>query len=235
MLRASRQRSEAGDTWVDSTDAAFSGLLPDRVAQFAPSEIRVFGTLIGWAIAKVRRTAPVGYPYNWHQMLIRWVMLFALSSPAEIVLLHILIPWDPLKSAVLVVEVYGLIWLAAIGISFGFLRHSVSPTEIRIRQGLLADVRVRRDNVRDLCREPTRTLDGRTNIAIDGDVAAIAMEGRTDLTLDLHEPIRFRRLFGFSPPITQVRFAADDTDAFLAAIEASATNVVEDDPTLVTA
>ncbi len=235
LLRRSRRRADHDDTWFDHLDAAFSGLFSNRVARFASSEVRVFGTLLAWAIAKVRRTAPVGHPYDRHQLLIGWVMLFALSAPAEMVLLHVLIPWGPLRWLVLIVEVYGLVWIAAIGISFSFLRHTVSPTEIRIRQGLLADVRVRRDTIRDLRREPTRSLDGRTDIAIEGDAVTISMEGRTDLTLELGEPIRVRRLFGFSPAVSRVRFAVDDPDAFLAAVAFPPVEAGERDVVLVPA
>lgn len=235
LFRASRRRADADDTLLDHIDAAFSGLLPDRVAQFASSEVRAFATLIAWAVAKARRMAPNGYSYVRHQMLIGWVMLFALSAPAEMSLLHILIPWEPVRWVVLVVEVYGLVWIAAIGISFGSLRHTVSPTQIRLRQGLLADVRVRRDTVRDLRREHTRTVDGRTSIAIDGGMGTISMEGRTDLILELFEPVRIRRLFGFSPPVDTIRFAVDDPDAFLAAIAVPSIEPVGHELELVTA
>lgn len=122
-----------------------------------------------------------------------------------------------MKYIVLALEVYGLIWLAVIGVSFGFLRHTVSPAHLRLRQGLLADIRVRRDNILGLREEHSRSAGGRTDIAIDGDVATMPVDGRTDMTLDLIEPIRIRRLFGFSPPVRQVRFAVDDPAVFLAA------------------
>lgn len=217
VFRSSQEHGETGDDWLDHIDLLFSNLFPKRVAEFASSEVRVFGTLLQWGIAKIRRQAPRGYSYNRHQMLFGWVMLFTLSAPAEMLLLHVLIPWNPVKYIVLALEVYGLVWLAVIGISFGFLRHTVSPAHLRLRKGLLADIRVRRDNILELREEHSRSADGRTDLAIDGDMAIMPVDGRTDMTLDLIEPIRIRRLFGFSPPVRQVRFAVDDTAAFVAA------------------
>ncbi len=150
-------------------------------------------------------------------------MLFALSAPAEMLLLHMLIPWTLLKYLVLAVELYGLVWLAAIGVSFGFLRHHVSPTEVRLRQGLLADIRIPVSSRVASRLEPMMSANARTNIAIDADTAELPVEGRTHVIFELSEPVRIHRLFGFSPPVTRIRFAVDDPKSFLAALPSTGT------------
>lgn len=73
-------------------EATISSLAPGPIAGLVVSEARIFVTFGRWLGMRLFRRPTTGYGYHRDLILIGWAMLFALSAPAEMILLHLLIP-----------------------------------------------------------------------------------------------------------------------------------------------
>ena len=215
--RSARRQRRPGDSWEVTLETTIAAVTPGPFAGLAMSEVRVFVTLGRWLSTKMLRRPIFGFSYHRDLILIGWAMLFAVSSPAEMTLFHLLIPWPAVRWIILALEIYGLLWLLAIGVSFGTLRHQVSGEMVRLRLGLLADVLVPRRIIDGVVQEVHRT-ERNLGPDFDGDTATLQVNGKTNLVLGLTEPVRVRRLFGWTGPVRHIRFHADDPAAFIAAL-----------------
>lgn len=215
--RTARRRRTPGDPWEVTLEATISSLAPGPIAGLVVSEARIFVTFGRWLGIRLFRRPTTGYGYHRDLILIGWAMLFALSAPAEMILLHLLIPWAPVRWVLLALEIYGLFWLLAIGVSFGTLQHEIHGRSVRLRLGLLADVHVPMSSITRVTRDVRRT-ERSLGLEVEDETATLVANGKTNLVMELESPVRIRRLFGLSEPVRVVRFHVDEPAAFMAAL-----------------
>jgi hypothetical protein len=64
---------------------------------------------------------------------ILWAFIFV--SALELPVVHLLIPWQPLKLAVLILSVWGLLWMLGYLAGMRVFRHLLDDSGLRIRNG----------------------------------------------------------------------------------------------------
>jgi hypothetical protein len=215
--RTARRQRTPGDPWEVTLEATISNLAPGPIGGLVVSEARIFVTFGRWLGMRLFHRPATGYSYHRDLILIGWAMLFALSAPAEMILLHLLIPWAPVRWVLLALEIYGLLWLLAIGVSFGTLRHQIDGRSVRLRLGLLADIHLSRSTITRVTSDVRRT-ERSLGLEVEDETATLAVNGKTNLVMEVASPVRVRRLFGLSEPVRVIRFHADEPAAFMAAL-----------------
>lgn len=132
-------------------------------------------------------------------------------SAVEVPVFHLLLPWEPVRLAVLVVGVWGLLWMLGLLASVKVFPHLLTPDGLRVRYGATVDVRIPWSAVRDVQARRgsfpnSRTV--QTTADEDGTTVAIAVLKQTKVDVRLAHPVTVDLPDG-PVEITTLRFHAD--------------------------
>lgn len=158
---------------------------------------------------------PVGYAQLTTPVILLWIF----GSGVEVVVVHVLLPWDSLRTAALVVGLWGLIWMIGLLASLRAYPHLLAPSYLRVRQGPRVDLRVpwdavetvvprRRDLPSKLKAVQLQEADGQTDLHVP-------VSGETNVSLVLRRPLTFRTPGG-EVTADRVSLLVDDPKSFVA-------------------
>ncbi len=140
-------------------------------------------------------------------------------SALELVVVHLILPWETVRTIALVLSLWGLLWMIGFLASLRVFPHLVGPDGLRVRYGTSVDVRVPWEAVADVRIAKHRLPTGRTVQVLpaeEGDVVHVAVLKRTRIDVVLQAPTRLGLPDG-PRDVTAVRLDADDPRAFVAA------------------
>lgn len=104
-------------------------------------EVDLYRSLARWL--RRRPDIPAGArPRGYAQQVtpVMWLWIFA--SAAELPLVHVLVPWEAVRIALLAVGVWGLVWMLGLLASLHVFPHLLTDEAVRVRNGKRHDVRV---------------------------------------------------------------------------------------------
>ncbi|MGH3491206.1 MAG: PH domain-containing protein [Actinopolymorphaceae bacterium] len=156
--------------------------------------------------------------------LIYWV--FIIVSAIEVPIAHMLVPWEPVKYALLALGFWGLMWMIGMLAAYKVHTHLVEPAALRLRNGFAHDISIPWESIASVAiRE--RTRGGSRGVQLDatdgGVLLQVVVSGRTNVDLALLEPIMVV-LPREAQTVTAVRFFADDPRALVKRVR---TNLAE--------
>jgi hypothetical protein len=186
-------------------------------------ELTMWRALARWVLR--RRTVPEGaeaFPYASASTPVIWV--FIVVSAIEVVVVHVVVPWETLRFALDLAGVYGVLWMLGLLAAMRTTPHWVDDTGLRVRHGFasvdlhvpwedIAAVRVRRRSV-----EGSRTV----HLHVDGARRAVSVNeaSSTQVDLELRTPrVLAHRRAGLEP-VSELRIAADDPAALVRRLRA---------------
>ena len=215
-LRASRIRRRSSTALSlypggsSAIEEALGGLLPLPLARFAAAELLLWWYLARWIC---RRPVPAGsYSYHRRSPLGPLLIVVALTTPVELLLLELLLPWNRVRWLLAIAAVYGVVWVFGLYASMTQLQHRVEERGVRIRYGLLNEAFVPYAAITEIKVERVRATGMTEGLRVDGEEHSARMNvgSRTDITFVLAAPISIRTLRGSTPPVTRFSLAADD-------------------------
>lgn len=192
--------------------ATFRRLVPTRVRRLVSFELRGMASVGLWA-ARRRNGVPRGaaaVPYSGEQSAFLLLILFVtvLETAAVEVLLHGLSAPAALRVAVLVLDLYGVVAVLSVWAAGVTRPHVVSLAELRVRYGAFFDVRVPRHLVGSV--RISNSHNERGVVSVEGERLAVAVSSRTNVLVELVEPVTVIRPLGSEARVSSVRFFADD-------------------------
>ncbi len=197
--------------------AVLSAILPDRLARFVLLELRTFVTLARWVL-RWQLPADERFTYqrrSWVGVLLVFVLL---TTPAELVLLHVLLPWAWLRWTLLVVTLYGLLWLWALWAGLTVYPHTLERDALVVRWLYLHEVRIPLQEIASIQLQPTAISDVRDGLTVRAGTAWLAVGGRTDVRIDLHKPITGQRFLAATEPFCVLFLAVDEPERLVASV-----------------
>jgi hypothetical protein len=98
-------------------------------------EVRLYRSLFRWVTRRADRGGPgdVAFPYARMVTPVMWLWIFA--SAAEIPLVHVLVPWDGIRFALLVTGIWGVVWMIGLLASLWVYPHLLTPDRLVVRNG----------------------------------------------------------------------------------------------------
>ncbi|MEV6205688.1 hypothetical protein [Kitasatospora sp. NPDC051914] len=136
----------------------------------------------------------------------------------ETVALAPVIPWPAVHAAVLVLDVWGVYFVAALHASCVVRPHVVGADgSLRLRYGALLDIRIPAADIADV-RIERRYPDARLAAVDEHGCADLAVAGQTTVTVDLHRPAAYVRALGRPAEARTFRWYAEDPAAAVAAL-----------------
>jgi hypothetical protein len=172
-------------------------------------EIGIWRSLFLWVFRRVPGAGPRTEDFSYAKEVTPVILVFIFLSALEIPVVHLLIPWEPAKLALLIVGVWGVLWMVGYLAGMRVFRHLVGEEGLRIRQGPGVDVRIPWDAVADV-RAQRGGFKARGLAVADG-VAYVPVLNQTRVSVTLA-----REIDGFG----EVRFYVDDPRGFVEAVRA---------------
>jgi hypothetical protein len=204
-----RLRQAGVDPW-DAFLQAAATVLPRPMVTLLRHELGGFMSMI--LLLRGRKDVPANASvirYGSTQKAFLIVMM--VLGPVEILLMELFVPWAWLRTALLILAIYGVVWL------FGFYSgvhtrpHYVDAHRLVLRAGHLGGVSVDVSAIRGVRREIHAKYKGLVSVA-DDVVAVVGVSG-TALTVTLEPETPVQVQGRGTVHAGEVRFDADDLDA----------------------
>lgn len=141
-----------------------------------------------------------------------WIAVSAL----EMVVVHFLIPWDVVRWVVLLLSVWGLIWMLGMLGSLTIHPHLVTPSAVRVRNGHTIDLTIPHERIVDITAGVRSAANSRT-VQSTPDTLQVAMSGQVNVHLRLADDVPLQ-LPGGRYVVRAVSLWADDPRAMVVAL-----------------
>jgi hypothetical protein len=171
-------------------------------------EAQLWASLYAWV--RRRPYGPDDFPYHARSPMALWMGVVVLTTPIEIAVLELLIPWPWLKITTLVLALYALLWLIMLFASLRSMPHRLEPRGLRLRYGVLTDVFIPYDLISEAQVAMAKAPKVGDGLQLDGESAFLAINGEANLVLRLKEPLSLDRALGKTPPVREVHFCTDE-------------------------
>ena len=152
----------------------------------------------------------VAFGYIGAVAAILWAFIF--GSATELVVLHLILPWETVRIIVDVLGIWGLAWMLGMMASFRVHPHLVSDSGLRIRHGAATDIAVTWDDIATI-RARERSRDKSRAIQLDRDegsaVLNVVIASRTNVDITLRRPLVVPLRTG-EESVSELRFYVDD-------------------------
>ncbi len=211
-----------GVSFWDALEAGLTFLFPPLVARAIALEPRVYVSIARWI---ARRPPPAPNRFGYHRASVLGVFLIAMifTTPIEILIGELLIPWSWLRLAVLILALYGCLWVVGLYASLVTMPHIVGVAMLDLRYGILGEIRVPFDAIAALTQDRRSSPNQREGLAVDrqGTTASLSIGGQTQVRIALRQPVRLRGLLRDHQITAGIDLAVDDPRGFVAAVRAA--------------
>jgi len=200
-------RSAVGDPWK-GLEKALSDVMPAPAARLLVMEFRLWDSLYAWM-----RRRPLGsdaFAYHSRSPIGLVMGIVLLTTPLEIAVIELLIPWPWLRIVTLVLALYAVLWLIMLFASLRSIPHRLTPEGLDLRYGALAGAFIPYERIAEahvMMAQPPKTGDG---LQVVDDKAYLAVGGETNLVVRLSEPMSLDKTLGQTPPVQEIHFVTDE-------------------------
>lgn len=190
--------------------------LPKRAVLY---ELSLYRSLLRWVLRRPATAHPDEIPVGYAQLSTPVLLLWIFGSAVEIPVVHVLLPWESLRTVALALGVWGLLWMTGLLASLRAYPHLLAPLYLRVRQGPRVDLLVPWDAVEGVVprrRELPSSIRAVQVQEVDGQTDLhVAVGGETNVSLVLRRPLRLRTPGG-EVTADRISLLVDDPKAFVA-------------------
>lgn len=181
-------------------------------------EVLLYAALLRW-VARRPHVPDGAVAWGYSRLATPVIALWIFASALEVPLVHVITPWPAVRIALLVLSVWGLVWMVGMLASIKVYPHLVTPDGLRVRYGKFFDLTVPWSAVASV-RLDERDLPGIRFVqplaTDDGVDLQLGTGGRTNVSVSLSRPVPHR--YRFEPmSVTAVTFWVDEPREFVAA------------------
>jgi len=183
-------------------------------------EIRGYQSMFRFAFRRPRVPAgAVGFSY--HQPVFAILIVFVVVSAMELVVVDLIVrSWPHIRIPLLILGIWGLVFM--LGMLFRMLTrpHAVGPEGIRIRSGPEVDIALSWADIDSVAPRKHVVQEKQPKVIVDDSGKAtlhLRMQNETNLEVKLGQPVTVRLPQG-SETVSQVNLYADDPKAFVAEV-----------------
>jgi hypothetical protein len=183
-------------------------------------ELRLYRSLYRWVTRRPVVPSPdveaVGYSRTVTPVMSLWIF----GSAVEMVVVHLVVPWPVVRIVLLVVSVWGLVWMIGFLASLKVYPHLVSDSTLRVRHGATVDIAIPWHAVASVVQQrrdlpsSMRTIQLRETNAGGTDLQ-IGVSGEVNVHVVLAHPLTVPTPKG-NQEITELSFLVDDPAALVA-------------------
>ena len=214
-----RNRSEVGDFWFALEEAVGRQIGP-VAARLIVGEPKIWAAVLLWFSGRSRRDDRSFHYSASSNLGIVAVVAFCLVLLEGVGggLLARLAPWPWLSPVLIILSAYAAVWIIGIYASLRAFPHQVTAEGLMLRYGVLGEAWVPWREVDQAGKETRASADGMDGLSTKDGIATFAVGGKTAVTVRLRSSGVVKGFLRETAGIGEIRVAADDPDAFLAAI-----------------
>ncbi|WIM96433.1 hypothetical protein ACTOB_008627 [Actinoplanes oblitus] len=217
MVRHYRRMRADGLPGMDAFCTSLEHVLPHPIGRLMSHEFRVFEGL--WLLLRGRDAVPAGAEkFRYGRGLLPMLSILAALSVAEIIVVELLVPWRWVRIALLILTVYGILWIVGLLGAIHRKPHYLTADQAHLRFGHFGDIRVPIAAVADARVATVAGL--RKTVQIDDGVAALSVLGSTTVEIRLVPGSEVVVSGTRRGDLTAIRFAADEPSMAAARINA---------------
>lgn len=164
------------------------------------------------------RVPPGAAGFSYHQPVFAILVVFIAVSAVELVAVDLIVRrWPVVRIALLVLSLWGLVWM--FGLLFGMLTrpHAVGPEGLRLRHGSEIDIAVPWDEVHVVSKRVRTRPDKEPQVVVDEHGAAtlhLRVGDETNIDIRLERPLEVRLPQG-RRTVSRITLHVDDPRAFM--------------------
>lgn len=199
--------------------------LPGLVGHALVVEVAMYRNLFRWVLR--RPAVPVGAePVGYAQAVtpVMWLWIFA--SAAELPLVHVLVPWEGVRIAALVLGVWGLVWMLGALAGLRIYPHLLTADALRVRNGALTELVIPWEAVAAARKVdldlPSSVWTLQPEETPGGTHLRVGVSGRANVTVELREPLLVRPTRSRELTVVRVSFWVDEPREVVRALQARA-------------
>lgn len=178
------------------------------VVRYAFLEVRLYAALIRWVLR--RQDVPAGAEAHGYAQLVTPVMwLWVFGSATELVVLHLILPWERVRLVVDVISAWGLVWMLGTLAAYRIRPHLLLGDELRVRSGVYHDLAVPLAAIEAVTVGEVDLPSSMLTLQVEPDSVSVGVSGRTNVTVTLQEPTGIATAKGVQQ-VRHVRLWADD-------------------------
>jgi hypothetical protein len=192
----------------------FAGYLARRAIMM---ELRGYQSIYRFVFRRPR--VPSGAAgFSYHRPILSVMIVIISVSALEMVVVDLIVRrWAYVRVPLLVLSVWGLVWM--LGLLFGMLvrPHAVGPDGIRVCYGSEVDIPIGWDDVHSVARRKKVIAEKQPKVTVDADGQAtlhMRIMNETNIEVELERPTPLRLPHG-TETVSRVNLYADDPAAFL--------------------
>jgi hypothetical protein len=164
------------------------------------------------------KVPPGAVGFSYYQPILAILIVFVSVSAVELVVVDLIVRRVAyIRIPVLILSIWGLIYM--LGFLFGMLTrpHAVGPVGIRARYGPEIDIPLSWDDIDSVTRRMDTVQNKQPRVSVDEDGDAtlhLRMQNETNIAVQLKRPIEVRLPQG-PETISKINLYADDSQAFM--------------------
>jgi hypothetical protein len=188
------------------------------LGRLAVLEIRLYVVLLRWC-ARRRDVPPTAraWPYAALSAPLLWLWIF--GSAVELVVFHVIIPWDRIRVVVDIISAWGLVWMLGTLAAYRIRPHLLFRDQLRVRNSVYHDICVPTDAIVSAVAREAELPSAMRSLQITEEAGtrhvSVAVSGRTNVVLALKPGTALQTAKGTLPADT-VRLWVDDPRALVA-------------------
>lgn len=183
-------------------------------------EIRGYQSIFRFVFRRPK--VPVGaVGFSYSQPVLAILIVLVSVSAVELIVVDVIVHrWVAVRIPLLILGIWGLVYM--IGLLFGMLTrpHAVGPDGLRVRSGSEIDIPLSWDDVYSLTHRKHSIQEKQPRLTVDEDGGVtlhLRMQNETNLELRLERPVLIRLPQG-PETVTGINFYADDARAFMSEV-----------------
>ena len=158
---------------------------------YALMELRLYAAFLLWCCG--RKSVPAGAePWGYARLVTPMLWLWVFGSAVEVLVFHVIIPWDGVRLVVDIISVWGLVWMLGCLAANQIRPHLLSDTELRVRSGVYHDLAIPREAIESASRGEADLPSAMRMLHWEDDDngghLSLGVSGRTNATVHLHQP-----------------------------------------------
>lgn len=216
--RAYRTSRAEGADGQQAVEEALRAVLPGPVAKVVGMELGLLRSMWRW-IRRKPDVAPGQQPMSYGSEIrpIMWVMV--VLTPLEILAIELLLPWAAARIVMLVLALYGTVWVLGFLGALSSRPHVVGNSNLTLRFVHFVSVSVPLRG--EMSVTMARHSGYKKSVNIKDRILAMPIGDSTNLAVTLSAPVLVRPKLGApEQEVSEVRFSADDPKAALTLLQA---------------
>jgi hypothetical protein len=186
--------------------------------RFIRFEVGIWRSLLLWAARRRPGQGPGVQAFTYSRDLLPIMLALIFVSTLELVVVHLLLPWETVRLIADVLSVWGLLWMLGLLAGVRIHPHLVTAAALHVRSGADTDVAVPWEAVASVASK-RRSTSARGSVSVDEAVLTVAVMRQTRVDVVLHEPITVALPDG-PVEVTELRLYADNARALVRAARA---------------